>query len=695
MIKGANFKISATNTGGPALRSFSNGLRGVSKAQRAVVRSNVGFMKGMTANRRIIQNVGFQISDLGVQIAGGQSAILSLTQNVPQVVQMFGAWGAMMAALITIFGTLTIIMIKSGKSFSDIAPMLGIAREEMQAIGRVVNNLKEGFFDALNAIINNLDVLLIALSLVVGFMVFKWVGAFIRASGVTRVFSLTLRATRMHGLRAGAAMLFTRGAVAGLTKAMVLLRKVLITTGIGALIVGSVMLTERLVTLQSVTKDWGRTFSLVGSLIAQTFLALPLFVFAAQAKINGATEGMTASFLTFLAVTLGKMPSWVNSIVAGMVAVKDGTQTAWSFLPAIIGDIMIRAANAVLATTANLMKKTVGGFSKLISLVKPGSALGAALSGFADNFKLEALPNKFADAGDKAGVAIKAAIDKALGGSFVGKDGSLTDKVFGDARKARERADQFKKIGDALFASAKGAIPAWEEIVALLDKAKVGDFDIRKLIEGMKKASDAVKGNVTESMSFIQDLGKTIGDTIKEGIKGLVKGTATLKDVLGNILDAITNKMIDFLTSQLFKRFAKFLDGSGSRDGGLGSLGGIFKGLGKFFGQNVSGAKALGGPTVGGRTYLVGEKGPELFTSGVNGKIIPNSSLKSVSRGGGGAVAGVQQTVKLVVRPTPYFDAVVEEKAAGVAMPIAGVATSAGIEHFARASGRRNRQRLV
>lgn len=694
MIKGANFKISATNTGGPALRSFSNGLRGVNKAQRAVVRSNVGFMRGMTANRRIIQNVGFQISDLGVQIAGGQSAILSLTQNVPQVVQMFGAWGAMMAALITIFGTLTIIMIKSGKSFSDIAPILGIAREEMQAVGRVVNNLKEGFFDALNAIINNLDMLLIALSFVVAFMIGKWIKAFLRSSGVTRVFNLTLVATRRHGIRAGAAMLFTRGAVVGLTKAMVLLKKALIATGIGALIVGSVILTERIITLQSVTESWGRTFSLIGNLVKQTFFALPMFAQAASLMVIGAMENMTASFLTFLAVTLGKMPSWVNSIVAGMVAVKNGTQTAWSFLPAIIGNIMAQTANAVLVITAKLVKDTVGGFGALISLIKPGSTLGAALSGFADNFRLDELPNKFAGAGEEAGAAIKAAIDKALGGTFVGIGGSLVDKALGDASDARGRAAQFKKMGDALFAGAKDAIPAWKEIVDLLDQAKVGDFDIRKIIDAMKKGTDAVKDNIKESMSFIQDLGKTIGDTIREGIKGLVKGTATLKDVLGNILNAITDKMIDFLTSALFKRFASFLHGSGPRDGGLGGLGGVFKGLGKFFGQNVKGAKALGGPTIAGNTYLVGEKGPELFTSAVSGKIIPNSSLKSVTRGGG-SVSGGKTSVQLVVKPTPYFDAVVDERATGVAVPIAGVATSAGIDHFARASGRRNRQRLV
>jgi hypothetical protein len=43
------------------------------------------------------------------------------------------------------------------------------------------------------------------------------------------------------------------------------------------------------------------------------------------------------------------------------------------------------------------------------------------------------------------------------------------------------------------------------------------------------------------------------------------------------------------------------------------------------------GARALGGPVAGGSTYLVGERGPELFTPTSSGNITPNSAM------GGGA----------------------------------------------------------
>ena len=49
--------------------------------------------------------------------------------------------------------------------------------------------------------------------------------------------------------------------------------------------------------------------------------------------------------------------------------------------------------------------------------------------------------------------------------------------------------------------------------------------------------------------------------------------------------------------------------------------------LGNFFGGLFGGGKAAGGPVSGGTSYLVGEKGPELFTPGVSGHITPNGAM--------------------------------------------------------------------
>lgn len=49
--------------------------------------------------------------------------------------------------------------------------------------------------------------------------------------------------------------------------------------------------------------------------------------------------------------------------------------------------------------------------------------------------------------------------------------------------------------------------------------------------------------------------------------------------------------------------------------------------------SSLSGKRADGGPVSGGSTYLVGERGPELFTPATSGSIVPNNKL-----GGGGGI---------------------------------------------------------
>lgn len=47
--------------------------------------------------------------------------------------------------------------------------------------------------------------------------------------------------------------------------------------------------------------------------------------------------------------------------------------------------------------------------------------------------------------------------------------------------------------------------------------------------------------------------------------------------------------------------------------------------------QTIAGARELGGPVSGGKSYLVGEKGPELFTPSASGQITNNQNLQKVT----------------------------------------------------------------
>lgn len=103
MMKGVNFQFTATNKAAPAMRSFENGLKGVSNQMRNVNAANQSFMRGMNDNRRAVQQVGFQVADFSVQLAGGQNAMLAFAQQGGQILQFFGAAGAVAGAALAVF----------------------------------------------------------------------------------------------------------------------------------------------------------------------------------------------------------------------------------------------------------------------------------------------------------------------------------------------------------------------------------------------------------------------------------------------------------------------------------------------------------------------------------------------------------------------------------------------------------------
>jgi len=51
------------------------------------------------------------------------------------------------------------------------------------------------------------------------------------------------------------------------------------------------------------------------------------------------------------------------------------------------------------------------------------------------------------------------------------------------------------------------------------------------------------------------------------------------------------------------------------------------------------GGKAMGGPVIGGTSYIVGERGPELFTPNTSGMITPNNRM-----GGGNTTINLNVT---------------------------------------------------
>lgn len=142
-------------------------------------------------------------------------------------------------------------------------------------------------------------------------------------------------------------------------------------------------------------------------------------------------------------------------------------------------------------------------------------------------------------------------------------------------------------------------------------------------------------GFMAEGMAIGLETGK---DRIMSATVGLGDGFTVLEDQSKRTASAVNDNFksmaegvlssINQLTSSI--RGGGFLDilgsvvGLGLQLGGAGVFGSSIQ-------ANIAGARANGGPVSGGKTYLVGERGPELFTAGVSGHITANDNI-----GGGG-----------------------------------------------------------
>ena len=324
-------------------------------------------------------------------------------------------------------------------------------------------------------------------------------------------------------------MLYTRGAVVLLRKSLTLLRSALIKTGIGALVVGAGHLIERLFTLKKAIGGFGAAFKLAGGVVMQTLKVLPTFFVATLVKFNEMSASMSASFLAFLAKTSGAMPDWVNSLIATMVSAGQSIGIVWEGLKGTIFNIMVSIAN----TVTSLMQKAVNGLITAANIV-PGVDIKPITEGFGQ-IKIVA---------DKTLTGVGQQIDNIFASNskrqFVGKGGSIGEKLIGSADAAQKRADAFGAVADALFGKAKSAIPAWQQLTDLLNKADAAQnkFDVRDLFGGGKKKDDKKKG---KKNSLIRELERVQADAKKAiGILGATFGDNNIDFSIDRIRTSIS-----------------------------------------------------------------------------------------------------------------------------------------------------------
>ena len=146
---------------------------------------------------------------------------------------------------------------------------------------------------------------------------------------------------------------------------------------------------------------------------------------------------------------------------------------------------------------------------------------------------------------------------------------------------------------------------------------------------------------VTEQYGGIAN---AVGTAFSTSFKGIIDGSLTAKQALGNFFQSVADAFLD-MAAQIIAKWIQMtiLNTILNLFPGGGNLGNSFNGrsnslgagatgsfnLGSQFsvGSVFGGGRATGGPVMSGTTYMVGEKGPELFMPGRSGTVIPNDAL--------------------------------------------------------------------
>ena len=180
------------------------------------------------------------------------------------------------------------------------------------------------------------------------------------------------------------------------------------------------------------------------------------------------------------------------------------------------------------------------------------------------------------------------------------------------------------------------------------------EVDLQKQIfENAQILADPIKAQtiqLDQQMAVLLDRGsqivalsQTIASSFEESFKGIINGTMSVQDGFRNMLNSIANHFLNtaakMMANQMQRSLLGFLGtGLGGAFGGILGGGGFssFVGNSSLTGAFSAGAggpspllgfRAGGGSVKGGGSYIVGERGPEMFTPGVSGTVTPNHAL--------------------------------------------------------------------
>lgn len=314
----------------------------------------------------------------------------------------------------------------------------------------------------------------------------------------------------------------------------------------------------------------------------------------------GGLKGVGETIAKFLLGSIVKIIKGLEDFVNTLIRVKNAVQNAFR---EIFGDM----------TDINAVK------SRLKDINEEFEELG---ENFTNTPEQNALFNSLMEESDKLEVKLAELMDNTPEVNWsktISSINQLIAQIGKIETPVEEAIDEIAAMGDPSVWAAVYA--AWDKFGESVNRVSPALFDVKKDMDNL-------------AVSTI----KTVTNSLTAAVTGTEKFSDAMKNMAKSIIDSLIQMYIQYqIVKPLFEMMFGPIDG-----GGGGSTGG----------GGVAGQKAIGGSVQNGSSYLVGERGPEIFTPNASGAIVPNKNM-----GGGGVTinqtinisTGVAQTVRAEV----------------------------------------------
>lgn len=388
--------------------------------------------------------------------------------------------------------------------------------------------------------------------------------------------------------------------------------------------------------------------------------AAQLRLATALKNTTGATDAQIAAtedYITKTTLATGVTDDELRPSLQRLVTATNDVKEAQR-LQAIALDVSAGSGKSLEAVTNAMAKAAEGNTGALVKLgiglsaaelktmsmeqvtAKLSETFGGQAATQADTFqgKMQRLQVAFDEAKETVGAFILDAITPLVSGlvnNVIPKISEFADELGKNLKPIMEDVSVFVK--DTL-------VPAFKEMWNFLNEFIIPTLKtilvpvVKALFSAFDQVATTIKDN-EEKLKPLFTLFKAIATFSRDVLAPVIGGVlATSLKAVGSILSILISG---------FSNLVGLINGVVSAIRSLVDLvrnNPLVKGIGGLIDSVFGGGRASGGPVTAGTTYLVGEKGPELFKPSTSGSIIPNNAM-------GGSGTTINLTVNGAIDP--------------------------------------------